>query len=109
MSSTVLLRLKLAFLIIPSQRLSMSHYLILFTSKKSGYEDKSIFLPAVGTGVSSDLIRAGILGIYWSLNLRDEDSNISWGLEFNLDEKDAHMEKSLIQYYGRSVRPVSEY
>lgn len=84
-------------------------YGILFTSKKPGYEDKSIFLPAVGTGVSSDLIRAGILGIYWSLNLRDEDSNISWGLEFNLDEKDAHMENSLIQYYGRSVRPVSEY
>ena len=73
------------------------------TSKKSGYTNKSIFLPAAGYRLGSSLDRAGILGSYWSSSLytgfpyRVWEMNLSSGSVYRLDED---------RHYGKSVRPV---
>ncbi len=48
----------------------------LFTSKKEGYTDKSIFLPAAGVRLSSTTSLAGTAGYYWSSTLYSKDANI---------------------------------
>ncbi len=76
-----------------------------FTSNKSGYTDKWIFLPAAGYRDGTSLLNAGFYGIYWSSSLYTDspydayyvyfDSYfVGWGSSSRGD--------------GRSVRPVSE-
>lgn len=55
----------------------------LFTSTKSGYTDKSIFLPAAGDRYGSLLGGDGSLGYYWSSTLISGYVNLGRGLYFN--------------------------
>ena len=72
------------------------------TSKKSGYTNKSIFLPAAGYRNNSDLPAAGYDGYYWSSSLNTDSPNSAYGLYF--DSLDVR--RWYNRYYGFSVRPV---
>ena len=73
------------------------------TSKKSGYTNKSIFLPAAGCRYDSSLYYAGSDGYYWSSSLYAGNPNGAWGVLFT---------SSIVGRYddgrncGQSVRPV---
>ena len=73
------------------------------TSKKSGYTDRSIFLPAAGYRRDSSLYSAGSYGYYWSGSLRPVLPNDAWYLYFDSVNLYTY---SYRRYYGRSVRPV---
>ncbi len=73
------------------------------TSKKSGYTDKSIFLPAAGYRNASDLGSAGSVGGYWSSSLGEGYSYDAWGLGFS---SDSHGIGGSYRFNGQSVRPV---
>jgi len=75
----------------------------IFTGKKEGFTDRSIFLPAVGYGLYSSLYATGSQGSFWSASFSDGSramclymytSSISTGVDYC--------------YYGNAVRPVSE-
>ena len=75
------------------------------TSKKSGYTNKSIFLPAAGCRYDSSLFSAGSYGCYWSSSLYTGYPNSAWGVFF--------YSSSVYRYdssrnYGFSVRPVCQ-
>ena len=73
------------------------------TSKKKGYTDNSIFLPAAGRRSDSSLRNAGKFGYYWSSSLTTNTPSEAYGLFFIYNTVDwARMER----YYGHSVRPV---
>ena len=72
------------------------------TSKKNG---NSIFLPAAGYRLDSDLYVAGSYGYYWSSSLYTSYSNIAYYVYFHSDYVDRY---SNIRCYGQSVRPVCE-
>ena len=72
------------------------------TSKIAGYTDKSIFIPAAGTGGSSTY--TGKTGYYWSSSLYPGDPNEAWRLHISSTSKShAH---STTRYSGYSIRPV---
>ncbi len=73
------------------------------TSKKSGYTNKSIFLPAAGYRDDSDLYDAGSLGLYWSSSLSTDSPYDACELYFDSDDVDR---SSNGRCYGQSVRPV---
>ena len=75
------------------------------TSKKSGYTNKSIFLPAAGCRDGSSLDYAGSYGYYWSSSLYTGLPNDAYGLGFGSDYVSRY---SSIRYYGQSVRPVCQ-
>ena len=70
------------------------------TSKKSGYTNKSIFLPAAGYRYNSDLDGAGSSGDYWSSSLNTGYPYSAYGLYFYSGNVRSG------RYYGQSVRPV---
>lgn len=77
---------------------------LLFTSKKEGYTDKSIFLPATGVRLSSTSL-AGTAGYYWSSTLSSSDANncrylylLSTGAQMNPENR----------RYGMTVRAVQD-
>ena len=70
------------------------------TSKTNG---NSIFLPAAGCRLYSDLGIAGSDGIYWSCSLSTYYSNDAYVLDFNSNDVDW---SDYNRNYGRSVRPV---
>ena len=73
------------------------------TSKKSGYTNKSIFLPAAGYRGSSDLNGAGSAGLYWSSSLNTYNPGRAYELNFysgSVRRYDSN------RPYGQSVRPV---
>ena len=76
-----------------------------FTSKKSGYTDKWIFLPAAGYRRGDCLYFAGSYGDYWSSSLDTDCPNYACYVGFDSGDMDT-------DYYdrsdGQSVRPVSE-
>ena len=75
----------------------------LFTSKKAGYTDKSIFLPAAGYRNGSSLRSDGSNGFYWSSTLGSGNVGRGRYLSFgsgNAGVYDYH------RYYGFSVRAV---
>ena len=75
------------------------------TSKKSGYTNKSIFLPAAGYRSGSLLRYAGSDGYYWSSSL----STYSPDYAFVLDFSSYYVgRRSGNRYYGFSVRPVCQ-
>lgn len=78
-----------------------------FTSKKSGYTDKWIFLPATGCRGDADLNGVGSVGYYWSSSLRTNVSDNVWYLYFYSDEV-YRSSGSRGRSNGLSVRPVSE-
>ena len=73
------------------------------TSKKSGYTNKSIFLPAAGYRYDSSLYCAGSNGDYWSSSLRTDYPYLAYGLYFDSGSVDWG---SSYRFYGLSVRPV---
>ena len=74
-------------------------------SKKSGYTDNWIFLPAAGGRSGTDLYDVGSFGVYWSssLNLDYPDN-----AQFVVFYSDGVYRNYYDRYYGLSVRPVSE-
>jgi hypothetical protein len=75
------------------------------TSKKSGYTNKSIFLPAAGYRDDSSLYDAGSRGYYWSSSLNTDRPYDAWGVYFNSDYVDRSGNS---RYSGFSVRPVCQ-
>ena len=69
-------------------------------SKTNG---NSIFLPAAGYRVDSDLYNAGSYGNYWSSSLNTSNSSFAYYLFF---DSDYVSRSSNHRYYGRTVRPV---
>lgn len=75
-------------------------------SKKPGYTDKYIFLPAAGRRYEDNLNGAGSGAHYWlSSNLGYADN--AGTFFFNSDEVPNYF-VLILRYYGQSVRPVSE-
>ena len=77
----------------------------IVTSNKSGYTDKSIFLPAAGYRFGTNLGNAWSYGFYWSSSLYTDDPCYAYRVSFYSD--DVYYELSL-RYDGFSIRPVSE-
>lgn len=78
-----------------------------FTSKKAGYTDKWIFLPAAGYRIGGDLYNAGSSGRYWSSSLDTVVPDYAYYLHFDSN----YVYPYAYDYgrcYGESVRPVSE-
>ena len=73
------------------------------TSKKAGYTDKFIFLPAAGYRLGSDLCSVGY-GLYWSSSLYENGLSSARYLYF--DSAGHHRLGNHDRYWGRSVRPV---
>ena len=73
------------------------------TSKKSGYTDRSIFLPAAGYRDDAGLDGVGSYGYYWSSSLDTDGPDSAWGVYFY---SDFHSTYYNFRYYGQSVRPV---
>jgi hypothetical protein len=69
-----------------------------------GPNGNSIFLPAAGFRLSSDLRSVGSIGLYWSSSA-DVDYNSAYGLRF---DSGSYVWGGLNRYDGYSVRPVSE-
>lgn len=76
----------------------------LFTSKKPGYEGKSIFLPAAGIGVGSLLSSDGSDGNYWSSTVYDD--NRAYSLDIDSDDVGTYF---ISRFFGCSIRPVLDY
>ena len=73
------------------------------TSTKSGYTNKSIFLPAAGCRYDSSLNLAGSLGHYWSSSLNTGSPSNAWYVSF---VSSSVSRVDYIRSGGRSVRPV---
>ena len=81
----------------------------IVTSNKTGYTDKSIFLPAAGYRSYSDLNHAGSYGFYWSSSLFTDSPYRAWGVQFgSRGVKRSDDVSTNRRYYGLSVRPVTE-
>ena len=74
-------------------------------SKKSGYTDKWIFLPAADFRYNDHHEVAGYTGYYWSLSLSTDCPDYAYSVSF--DSGDFGVE-DYYRYLGLSVRPVSE-
>ena len=74
-----------------------------FTSKKEGFQNNSIFIPAAGYCSDGSVGNVGSSGGVWSSSLFTSGNNYAWGLYFN--SSNCTMGNSN-RYYGRSVRGV---
>ena len=74
-------------------------------SKKSGYTDNWIFLPAAGSRRGTDLSLVGSGGYYWSSSLNTGGPNLAWYVYFYSDNVSRYRYN---RCNGQSVRPVSE-
>ena len=74
-------------------------------SKKPGYTDNWIFLPAAGRRNDDNLNLAGSDGSYWSSSLHTDDTDSAYGMGFYSSYVRRYYR---YRYYGRSIRPVSE-
>ena len=75
------------------------------TSKKSGYTNKSIFLPAAGYRNDSSILGAGSYGYYWSSSLRTDYPRSAWYVDF---DSGGVYRSNGTRRYGFSVRPVCQ-
>jgi len=73
------------------------------TSRKTGYTDRSIFLPVAGYRDGPNLYGAGSYVYFWSSSLNTDNPNRACDLLFGTS---GHGTSSYYRYYGRSVRPV---
>lgn len=78
----------------------------IVTSKKTGYTDKSIFLPAAGGRVFTDFNGASLSGFYWSSSLSTDNLGSAWSVFF--DSGLVFRSGDCGRFNGFSVRPVSE-
>lgn len=79
---------------------SITGYIV--RSKKEGYTDKSIFLPAAGYCDYTDRFAVGVDGYYWSSSL---DADYSYDAR-SLNYVSGIVSSSGNRYYGQSIRPV---
>ena len=77
----------------------------IVTSNKTGYTDKSIFLPAAGYRLVTNLYFAGSSGNYWSSSLDTDEPDGVWLVGFDSGGVSRY---DRYRYYGFSFRPVSE-
>jgi len=75
----------------------------IFTSKKIGYIDRSVFLPAAGVCNTAGHRAAGSNGFYWSSSLTGSYPDYACELSFDLYQI---QETNGVRCYGFSVRPV---
>ena len=75
----------------------------IVTSNKSGYSDKSIFLPAAGNKYDDIPYSAGSYGTYWSSSLNTEHPYSAWSMGFYPNIVYWYYD---YRYGGQSVRPV---
>ena len=79
---------------------------MIVTSNKSGYTDKSIFLPAAGYRLNDNLKYAGLEGYYWSSSLYPKHGTC-YASNFNFDPIDFFAYEWFgYRYVGHSIRPV---
>lgn len=76
-----------------------------FTSKKPGYTDKWIFLPAAGYRLYDEVFGAGSGGYYWSASLYSDNPDYAFIFMFYLGNGGTYIAN---RCNGQSVRPVSE-
>lgn len=78
-----------------------------FTSTKSGYTDKSVFLPAAGYRDYGIINSAGYQGMYWTreVNVLSNEFFKAYCGGFNSNYGTQNFE---YRYYGNSIRPVCE-
>ena len=74
-------------------------------SKKSGYTDNWIFLPAAGYRDYDRLYDVGSNGNYWSSSLYTYNPRGAYRMDFYSSRDSRNVN---YRYFGRSVRPVSE-
>ena len=79
---------------------------MIVTSKKSGFTDKFIFLPAAGYWSGASRSRAGSAGFYWSSSLLSGDPSSVSSLYFI--KTNVRENYSFERGYGLPVRPVCE-
>ena len=74
------------------------------TSNKTGYTDKSIFLPAAGYRNDASLYTVGTRGLYWSSSLSTDSPYGAWSVDFYSSSvcRYDYVDRSS----GFSVRPV---
>ena len=77
------------------------------TSNKESYTDKSIFLPAAGNWINTELNLVGSTGYYWSSSLSTSYSHLAIYASFN-SESVSNGSSSTRRFLGQSVRPVCE-
>ena len=75
-------------------------------SKKPGYTDNWIFLPAAGYRRFNDLDSVGSYGKYWSSSLNSDKPTEAYGVYIS---SRSFGRESSDRFYGNSVRPVTEY
>lgn len=76
---------------------------MIFTSKKAGYTDKSIFIPATGYGLTSMLQESNsFFGINWSSSF---NKGKAWTLSFDTNDLEASEFERIV---GFTIRPVSK-
>ena len=75
----------------------------IITSKKEGFEDRSIFLPAAGCCDTNYLTNSGINGYYWFSVLYENNPTLAYILRF--DSKNVKWSLSS-RRKGLSIRPV---
>ena len=74
------------------------------TSNKTGYTDRSIFLPAAGFRDGTDLYSVGSGGLYWSSSLGTDRPGSAYHLNFSSDYRGTNSRTG--RAGGFSVRPV---
>lgn len=75
------------------------------TGNKSGYTDRSIFLPAAGVRNGTSLDNVGSIGLYWSSSLFKGDPMCAWALSSYSGYDNTY---NVTRDRGLSVRPVCQ-
>ena len=75
-----------------------------FTSKKEGYQNNSIFIPAAGYRNDGSVYNVGDYGSVWSSSLDTSYPFYAWTLDFG--SSNCSMGNLYYRYYGQSVRGV---
>ncbi|MBO4341423.1 MAG: Ig-like domain-containing protein [Bacteroidales bacterium] len=73
---------------------------------KSKTNGNSIFLPAAGYRIGTNLYYAGSRGYYWSSYLNTDNPSNAWYVDFT--SYGVYRSYDLSRYYGFSVRPVTD-
>ena len=74
------------------------------TSKKAGFTDKSIFIPAAGFRNNKKVEGDGGTGSYWTASLYEPLPTMAWNVRFTGDEPEID---SGDRYFGNAIRPVA--
>ena len=77
----------------------------LVTSKKPGYTERSIFMPASGYYADDTIYADGLDCNYWSSSLHEIEPNRSWLFYY---ETDGYGTGRYYRCFGHSVRPVCQ-